>query len=225
SLPCSAPGGAGAGFLDGTCTTTGADGSSSYGVEVSTALLRTGRSAASSFFAKVTTDDLKNPDDTAGVAAFSAVSEWHRMENPLRFWGKASVAAFPAEAQRGRCSTGNCQIWDYRLKASDTTLLNRSFDGAAANPSFAHGDACPAGLGGDRSLTDQIGRSYLAAAVELLGMGGDDDGLCESGETCLYTPNFGYYQGHGDLFTKQCAFQANGGLSGISIYAYPLNGY
>jgi hypothetical protein len=52
---------------------------------------------------------------------------------------------------------------------------------------------------------------------------GDDDGLCEAGETCLYTPNFGAYQGHGTL--TSCTYNVDGGLSGISMYYYPTNGY
>jgi hypothetical protein len=50
---------------------------------------------------------------------------------------------------------------------------------------------------------------------------GDDDGLCESGEACLYTPNFGAYQGHGSLET--CTF-TGGTITGVTMYGYSTNG-
>jgi hypothetical protein len=53
---------------------------------------------------------------------------------------------------------------------------------------------------------------------------GDDDGLCESNEACIYSPNFGVYQGHGDyLVGGTCTFQ-NGTVTGVQMYAYPNNG-
>jgi hypothetical protein len=65
-------------------------------------------------------------------------------------------------------------------------------------------------------------RTYLKNAVELLlDTVGDDDGLCESGEGCLYTPNFGAYQGHGALGT--CTF-TNGTITGMTMYGYSSNG-
>jgi hypothetical protein len=67
------------------------------------------------------------------------------------------------------------------------------------------------------------------------------DGLCEAGEACLYTPNFGYYQGHsssdspynddgtragntnGNLET--CTYNANSGIPNVKMYFYKNNGY
>jgi len=40
--------------------------------------------------------------------------------------------------------------------------------------------------------------TYLPNAQEVAGDSiGNDNYLCEAGETCLYTPNIGSYQGHG----------------------------
>jgi hypothetical protein len=95
---------------------------------------------------------------------------------------------------------------------------------------------------------------YLKNAIELLGaidkdptsstfgqFLGDMDGLCEAGEACLYTPNFGYYQGHsssdspynddgtlagntnGNL--ESCTYNANGGIPNVKMYYYKNNGY
>lgn len=65
-------------------------------------------------------------------------------------------------------------------------------------------------------------QKFLKNAMEIEDTGGDSDFLCEAGETCLYTPNFGMYQGHGAIGT--CTFFANGGLSGITMYGHPYNG-
>jgi hypothetical protein len=55
-------------------------------------------------------------------------------------------------------------------------------------------------------------------ARELTGDGlGNDDGLCVTGETCLATPNFGAYQGHGAL-----SWAAN--ISGADVYTFEVNG-
>ena len=57
-------------------------------------------------------------------------------------------------------------------------------------------------------------------AIEIDG-DGDGDGLCESNETCLYTPNFGAYQGHGTF--GQCTF-TDGIISGVKMFGYETNG-
>jgi hypothetical protein len=72
-------------------------------------------------------------------------------------------------------------------------------------------------------LADQAGHTYLKNAIELVGIGsGNANGLCESGERCLYTPNFGSYQGHGELGT--CRF-TDGKVKGVTMYGYSKNGY
>jgi hypothetical protein len=95
---------------------------------------------------------------------------------------------------------------------------------------------------------------YLKNAIELIGAidrvpssptfgqwDGDGDGLCEAGESCLYAPNFGAYQGHSDgasayslVGTREgagngslasCTFEADGGIPNVTMYFYPNNGY
>lgn len=141
------------------------------------------------------------------------------------------------------------QLVDFALRASDTVVRNRTLNALAVNAPFVDGAACPAGLDGNNVTSDIMqgealgdgngnedgvcdigeacrGNVYLRGAVELLGDGfGDDDGLCETNERCLYAPNFGAYQGHGDGYlAHRCAF-TNGVVSGARIYAYPVNGY
>ena len=52
---------------------------------------------------------------------------------------------------------------------------------------------------------------------------GNDNGLCESGETCLYTPNLGSYQGHGALVPVGNAF-VPGLLTNVTLLRYSVNG-
>ncbi len=66
--------------------------------------------------------------------------------------------------------------------------------------------------------------TYLRHAVEILGDGiGNDNLLCESGETCLYTPNIGSYQGHGNLISA--GTYSDSSLTGITLLKYESNGY
>ncbi|HMZ59204.1 MAG TPA: hypothetical protein PL048_10535 [Leptospiraceae bacterium] len=60
--------------------------------------------------------------------------------------------------------------------------------------------------------------------MEIFGDGtGNDNGLCESGENCIYTPNIGSYQGYGDLVPLSAI--SSGTLSNINLYKYSVNGY
>jgi hypothetical protein len=60
-------------------------------------------------------------------------------------------------------------------------------------------------------------------ATELKGDGvGNDNGLCESNEACLFTPNLGSYQGDGILLPPG-AF-TDGTLTGITLFKYSNNG-
>ena len=66
--------------------------------------------------------------------------------------------------------------------------------------------------------------TFLVNATEVFDDAiGDDDGLCESLEACIYSPNFGSYQGEGDYLSQTCIF-SNGTVSGVTMYAYPSNG-
>ena len=65
--------------------------------------------------------------------------------------------------------------------------------------------------------------TFLQNAAELLGDGiGNDNGLCESNETCLHTPNIGAYQGHANLVSAG-AF-TDGTITGVTLMRYENNG-
>ena len=65
---------------------------------------------------------------------------------------------------------------------------------------------------------------FLRNAVEIAGDGiGNDNNMCESGETCLYTSNIGSYQGKGSLTAPSSSF-VDGVLTGIVLQQYSVSG-
>jgi hypothetical protein len=217
------------GVIDNTCTDTGEDGSSTYAGQLSTAVLRPLMAPASPIVGKVAVNDPTNTSDEDGTADFPvdpALFDWTGFGNSFRTWGRDG-SDFPNRDQLGGWTQDRGRIWDLRLRRDDTILLNRSGDGANANEPFVADRICPRAAWGDRVATDQredAPDTYLLSAVEQLFDGiGDDDGLCESYEACLYTPNFGAYQGHGEL--APCLFEANAGpVVGVTIDGYVENG-
>ncbi len=217
---CAVSGGPNAGFVDGTCAMAGA----------SDGHLVTGIDLAASFVAKVDIDDPVNLSDVSGQRLYDQITDWFGTANRWRAWG-LDGGVFPSVNHRGRCSTGQtCRIWDWRLRATDVVLLDRSGDGQVANGAAGIGTACPAAVRSDVTLVDRQGKpnTYLLNALELVNDGrGDDDGLCESNEACVYAPSFGAYQGEGDITGRACVFQNGTGtnrVTGVTLYSYPTSG-
>jgi cysteine-rich repeat protein len=163
------------------------------------------------------TNDAVNPNDNnQGQADLANVTDWVRFENTMRAWGSTGT-------EPGFCEMGICQVYDWSLRAADTTIRNTSGSGASQNAAFADRQPCPVQASGNATLTGG-GGTFLRSAIEILADGvGDEDGLCESSETCVYAPNFGGYQGHGEYSTRTCIFQ-NGTITGVKMYGYPSNG-
>jgi hypothetical protein len=121
---------------------------------------------------------------------------------------------------------GTGGIYDWNLKSTAGKVRNYSGDATSPNGTFTVGAACPAAASGDLSGMDNSSMLYLLNAAEILDDGfGNDDGFCHANEHCLYSPNFGYYQGHGDYSGRTCVYSAGAGPAGITIYGYPNNGY
>ena len=135
----------------------------------------------------------------------------------------SGASAFPSTTNQGQCTTGTCQIWDSRLSHLDTILLNHGATFTGANGTFANGSACPSAIGGNVTFTDQASspHTYLLNAIEVSGNG---NGLCESGESCVYAPNVGAYQAEGTINTSQTCTFSNGTVTGVTMYNYPTNG-
>jgi hypothetical protein len=218
--PCLVGGGA-LGVSDGTCTTSGAEGSTDFGGNsASSAVLRVNaQSAVGSFVGPLYVDEPANDSDTLGAASFTALN-WVSFASFYRGWGRDSDSPYPHASHRSRC-TGTCRIRDVSLSASDTLFTNRSGDGRNDNEPFTPGATCPSAAHGNRAVTDRRSSSntFLTSAVEDVTDGvGDDDGLCESEERCLYAPNFGAHQGdRAALEAGPCLFE-DGLVSGVSLY-------
>ncbi|HEX4923812.1 MAG TPA: right-handed parallel beta-helix repeat-containing protein [Bdellovibrionales bacterium] len=195
--------------LTNTCQNQGASDATRVVVDMSNAM-----------FGTVTADDPFNASDVSGAAAYEAILDWVHFTSPWRTWGQSDGYSF-------QCGPGQtCRIADLRLRAGDSSLLNRSGAATIPNAPFVHGAACPAAVQGDRVFSDTqtAPRAYLLNAAELVADGaGNDNGLCESGESCVYTPNFGAYQGDGDVRSRECVFQ-DGTISGVRMFAHPANG-
>ncbi len=219
----------------------------------SDATVTTGVSLAASFVGKVAVNDSANSStQTAGTAAYAAITDWTRFEHAYRAFGIDNVTAFPATIFRGPCAAGTCRIWDWSLSSADTvlretlplptgndiayhvwditptdlatcqTINGAVFSGASVCdlPPFINHGGCAAqgGTNGAGCYT-----KYLRNAIELVNDGfGNDNGLCESGERCLYTPNIGAYQGHGDLVSAGTF--TSGSISGVTLLRHATNG-
>jgi hypothetical protein len=206
-----------------TNITCAAQGSSNF------TLASTTLAPTSSFSEMVTSTDSTNSSNTLGSKAFALITDWLFFSSFYRGWGK-SGSDFPNSNNMGRCGSGDtCNIWDFRLKSSDTVLREKSLYGVTtSNDTFTNGSTCPTGLSGATAYiqTDQMttANTYVLRAFEILGDGlGDDDGLCESSEACIYSPNFGAYQGEGTFRNSSCTF-TDGTVTGVTIYGYPTNG-
>lgn len=228
SVTCSYSGaGTNYGLQNGTCANVG----------TSDAVHRTGLDFSDTFVGRVFDDsitqfDISSDVDFTNIGAISNLNDFDTVidfEHPLRAWGRSSTN-WRDSAARGACATGGtmCAVYDWRLKSTDTVFRNTSLDGLNQNDPFISGSACPAAVDGNLTLTDSNANganTYLRNAVEIMNDKiGDDDGLCESSEACIYSPNFGVYQGHGDYKANgTCTFQ-NGTVSGVTMYTYPSNG-
>jgi parallel beta-helix repeat protein len=195
--------------VDDQCATVGAS-----------AVVTQGITLADSFVGKVTVDDAANTSDTDGAAVYPvspaalAAFDWLHADNFYRAWGKDGSANFPNVDQRGQWANGNGRLWDWSLRDTDT--VNKAVYSTLPT--------------GDDTLTqtwfDNSTSTYLRNAVEIPADGiGNDNGLCESNETCLFTPNIGSYQGSGNLVSAgSFTDSTTGGLTGITLLQFETNG-
>jgi hypothetical protein len=188
--------------------------------------LVTGIDVTNSFFGKVTSDSA-NGSHTSGLRTYASITDWFNFDNLYRLWGPDG-SAFPNSDHTSRCLFGvDCRIWDWRLRSTDSMLLNRSGDGVNSNEPFVAGNACPVAINGNYVLTDLStpAKTFLVNAVEIMDDEiGNENGLCESSESCIYSPNFGAYQGEGDYSQNGTCTFVNGTITDVTMYAYPQNG-
>lgn len=159
--------------------------------------------------------------------AYDSITDFSNFNNKLRAFGLASTTQASDATNAGYCKSGDtCAAWDWRLRESDTAIRN-------INGEFTQDTTCPASVHGDITVSDTNANganTYLLNAYEIVMDDiGDDDGLCESNEACIYAPNIGYYQGEGEL--GSCDFDDGivgpGGsttVTDVTMYGYLTNG-
>ncbi len=204
------------------CSVSGDDGtgltSSCDNFAGSDARFSPGLDLSSSFVGALTTDDIRNTTDQDGSQNYSSAIDWSHFDNRYRTWGK-DAQGYPGDGQHDACYAGQCNIWDWRLRNTDTQLFNRSGVSSNLNDAFVPGAPCPVAASGNTALQDSQGNRFLVNALESMFDGvGDDDGLCESNEDCIYSPHFGSYQGEGAL-SAPCQFQ-DGSVSGVLLRSH-----
>jgi len=185
---------------DNTCVLSGA----------SDGTIITAIDASASVVGKVVADDVLNSADTSGAATFELITDWIIFDNAQRSWG-VDGSAFANTDNTGACDTTgeNCRIWDWSLASADTVANNvvavpavtdvftMTWSGYSAVDQTDCDTNYPGSVWDGGSLCIS---TYLRNAQEILDDTiGNDNLLCEAGETCLYMPNIGYYQGHGTL--------------------------
>lgn len=183
--------------------------------------------------------DTANTSDTAGQATYATTLDLSQFENAARAWGATGAGAWPSVDQRGRCvASDTCQIYDFSLLATDTTaraiapvptgddVVVTVDELASATAPTNQADCDTFASPGTKFIAgtpNYCESRFLRDSVELIFDGeGDDDNLCESNETCLYSPNAGGYQGHGALVSAG-AF-TDGEITGVTLLRYETNG-
>ncbi len=168
------------------------------------------------FTGPLVADDIVNDDDFGGACDPEDLTDWLDFESRYRSWG--IEGDWPGADVIGICGDGDvCHVRDWRVNTDSPILKNIHGEGD-------HDVPCPDSVHGDVVLTDfqEAPNTFLRHAVEVvLDEVGDEDGLCEEGETCTYAPNQGAYQGEGS--PTACNF-VGGILSDVEVLVFHANG-
>lgn len=168
----------------------------------------TGVSLDNSFVAKVSSDSV-NVNGATGTEIFGNITDWVNFENIFRGWGNEGIA-FPDSTNQDPCTAGDCRIWDWSLVSADT-IIRDVLSLPTGSDTLTH------------TWSNASTTTFLRNAVEILDDGiGNENGLCESNETCIYTPNIGSYQGHGSLISA--GDFTDGTITGVTLMQYETNG-
>ena len=211
------------GLEDGTCANEGPSDSTPTGL----------LSAISSFAGRVLVDDTISQFDTNGGRSSAGNSvDWINLENNRRTWGQDGTGYGDVTVQSACTGSEDCRIWDWTLLTSDTAIRDvvplptgddvrtHVWSVSGASSQMDCDEFTPGGL--FNGTTMECETTYLISAMEIVGDEiGNENGLCESNETCIYGPNIGYYQGHGSLQME--TFTA-GTLTDITLMSYDTNG-
>ncbi|MBE7412868.1 MAG: right-handed parallel beta-helix repeat-containing protein [Leptospiraceae bacterium] len=186
------------------------------------------------------TDSINSSADGTGQAIYNISNDWYFLNSMTKGWGIAHANPFPDTGHRGKCTAGNCQIFALSLSKINSEIRNvlTCPDGNFTQTHFWHATgqtddaSCNLVFPGAKYYGPLDCRTtFLANAIELINDGtGNDNGLCESNENCLYSPNIGAYQGHGTIQSASnvsgCSDIGTGtAITNVKLFQYVGNGY
>jgi hypothetical protein len=180
----------------------------------------TGQTMSASFVGPITVDDTTNAVDNLGAAPYDSIltdDDWTTFQQAKRGWGPDATTTLGSIST---CRTGqSCRIFDWQLLNADVVihkLFLKLLDGKAVN-TLTH------------TLSDGTVLTFMKNAREEMGdvmsnptKGGNENGLCESNETCVFAPNLGAYQGHGPK--ASAGTWIDGVVVGVDLQAFSTNG-
>lgn len=167
---------------------------------------------------------------TSGTAAYNDSEDFTSFETPTRVWGSAAVADFSDPSLQASCAINTtCGIWDWALAAGNNSVIRGHKTVPDAEDIRTHkwdaaDEAACAKIDGATWNDPDRRTTFLLDAIEVMfDFQGNEDTLCESGETCLFTPNLGYYQGHGAL-EQAGTIGAGGTIENVTLVRHQTNG-
>ncbi len=130
---------------------------------------------------------------------------------PYIFYSGTKMACVGGPIDQAECSAA------FPGSTFDPALLECTFDPVSQAD-------CAARITGSSFIGGECKTTFLKNASEIMNDGiGDENGLCNSNETCLFTPNLGHYQGHGNLVAVS-TIGSGGTLENIKLMQYDTNG-
>lgn len=152
----------------------------------------------------------------------TSISQWTGFAEPGRLWARfPDGTTFDDTSRQGPCSAEHCVPLDLRLKSNDALFASARFtDGVntvSNGTTLASSGNCEAAAVPNTAQNSVTLSSVpmLRNAFEVLGDGkGNENGRCEAGETCVYMPHVGAFQGLGGLRKGTCTVPSGSFITG-----------
>ena len=150
--------------------------------------------------------------------------EWYA---PARIWDWSLLNADTVIRNTLALPTGNdtlTHLWNAADATACTDIADATWGANVCDrPGYNDQTSCESASGD--WADNKCYTIMLRNTVEIQGDSiGNDNTLCETNETCLYTPNIGSYQGHGNLISAG-SISTGGTLENIILMKYETNGY
>ncbi len=141
----------------------------------------------------------------SGSALFETISDWFNFENVNRVWGFLN--------SRMACnSTGQtCKIVDLSINTLSNEIQNY-------HGTITEDTPCPPSVNGNKTITSLfiLEIIFLEHAIEIMDDHiGNENGFCESFESCYFTPNIGFDQNENGA-KHSCIFTDGTGSNGVT---------